>query len=90
MLTAPTPDTSLLQALGQTAASQQDFDTSLTGADAARLADHKRSEHRQPARADALKTTKDLPSQAMATVGNIAGAMLAGNPNAGSSALRRR
>ena len=86
VLTAPTPSSSLAQALGQDAASQQDFSTSLTGA--AQLASLITNAQNvsNSARADALKTTKDLQSQAMATVGNIVGGVFAGNPTAGSSA----
>jgi hypothetical protein len=85
VLTAPAPSTSLLQAMGQAAASQQDFSTSLTGqAQLASLITNAQNVS-NAARADALKTTKDLTSQAMATVGNIVGAK-SGNPNAGSSA----
>jgi len=85
LITAPTPNTSLLQAMGQAAASQQDFSTSLTGA--AQLAPLIQSGQTlaNAARQDALNTTKDLTSQAVATVGNIVGAMY-GNSTAGSSA----
>jgi hypothetical protein len=85
VLTAPAPDTSLLQDLAKLAASQQDFNASLTGA--AQLAGLVSNAQNTAnlARADALKTTKDLTAQAMATVGNIVGGMK-GNPTAGSSA----
>ncbi len=86
VLTAPTPNTSLLQAMGQAAASQQDFSSSLTGqAQLASLMTNAQNVS-NAARADALNTTKQLQSQAMATVGNIVGGMMGGNTNAGSSA----
>jgi hypothetical protein len=86
VLTAPTPDTSLLKALGQAAASQKDFDTSLTGqAQLASLITNAQNVSNS-ARADALKAATDLQSQAMATVGNIVGGIYGGNPTAGSSA----
>ncbi len=85
VITAPTPNTSLLQAMGQQAAAQQDFSTALTGA--AQLAPLVQNAQTTAnlARQDALQTTKDLTSQAVATVGNIVGAMY-GNSTAGSSA----
>jgi hypothetical protein len=86
VLTAPTPNTSLLQALGTDALNQQDFSSSLTGqAQLASLITNAQNVSNS-ARADALNTTKALQSQAMATVGNIVGGMFAGNPTAGSSA----
>ncbi|MGH3496283.1 MAG: hypothetical protein ACRDP1_02300 [Nocardioidaceae bacterium] len=85
VLTAPSPDSALLQALGQAAAGQKDFESGLTGA--AQLAGLVQNAQNTAnlARADALKTTKDLTAQAMATVGNIVGGMK-GNPTAGSTA----
>ena len=86
VLTAGPPDTSLLQAMGKDAASQQDFSASLTGA--SQLADLVKNAQNTSnlARADALKTTKELNAQAMATVGNILGGIYGGNPEAGSKA----
>jgi hypothetical protein len=86
VLTAPAPDTSLLQALSQAAASQKDFDSSLTGAQQLAGLVQNAQTTANLARADALKTTKDLNAQAMATVGNILGGIYGGNPTAGSSA----
>jgi len=86
VLTAPNPDTSLLKALGQAAASQKDFDTALTGqTQLAGLLTNAQNVSNS-ARADALKAATDLQSQAMATVGNIVGGIYGGNPTAGSSA----
>jgi hypothetical protein len=86
VLTAPNPDSALLQALGADALGQKPFSTSLTGAEqlAGLLTNAQTTAN--SARADALKTTKELQAQAMATAGNIVGGMYAGNPNAGSSA----
>lgn len=86
VLNAPTPDSSLLQALSKAAAAQQDFSSSLTGAAQLTPLITNAQNTANAARADALKTTKDLQSQAMATVGNIVGGIYGGNPNAGSSA----
>lgn len=86
VLAAPSPDTSLLKALGEAAASQKDFSTSLTGqAQLASLITNAQNVSNS-ARADALKQATDLQSQAMATVGNIVGGIYGGNPTAGSSA----
>jgi hypothetical protein len=86
VLTAPNPESALLQALGADALGQKPFSTSLTGAEqlAGLLTNAQTTAN--SARADALKTTKELQAQAMATAGNIVGGMYAGNPNAGSSA----
>jgi hypothetical protein len=86
VLTAPTPDNSLLSALAQAAAAQKDFDSGLTGAKelAGLLTNAQNTAN--AARADALKTTKDLNAQAMATAGNIVGGLYGGNPTAGSNA----
>lgn len=85
VLTAPTPDNALLQSLAQAAAAQKDFDSGLTGAkDLAGLVTNAQNTANL-ARADALKTTKELTAQAMATVGNIVGAKR-GAPDAGSKA----
>jgi uncharacterized membrane protein YgcG len=85
VLQAPTPNASLAQSLATTAAGQQDFSTTLTGA--AQLASLQQNSQNlaNQARAGALKTTQQLTGQAMATVGNIVGGMY-GNPNAGSGA----
>ena len=97
VLTAPTPDTTLLQALAKTASSVQAVDPSLTGA--AQLASLITNSQNTAAsaRADALKTTQALASSAMtaaqtllsqkmATDANASGAKT-GNPTIGSSAL---
>jgi hypothetical protein len=86
VLSAPNPDTSLLTALSQAAASQKDFDTGLTGqAQLASMITNAQNVSNS-ARADALKAATDLQSQAMATVGNIVGGIYGGNPTAGSTA----
>ena len=84
VLSAPSPDTSLLKAMGQAAASQKDFSTALTGqAQLASLITNAQNVS-NAARADALKAATDLQSQAMATVGNLLGGSK--NPKAGSDA----
>lgn len=86
VLNAPTPDTSLLQAMGKNAASQQDFSAALTGA--AQLAPLMQNAQTtaNAARQDALKSATDTQMMAMAIAGNIVGGMYGGNPTAGSSA----
>jgi hypothetical protein len=65
VLTAPTPDTSLLQALSKAAASQQDFSPTLTGAD--KLASLLTSAQTTAGSAlsDAMKANTQLVSQAL-------------------------
>jgi hypothetical protein len=71
VLTAPAPNTSLLQSLGQNFASQKDFDTALTGAaQLASLIQNTQNTASQ-ARADALKASQALTSQAMNTLGGL-------------------
>jgi len=86
ILSAPSPDSTLLQALAKTSL-QPDFSTSLTGA--AQLAPliGQTLSTAESARADALKTSKNRQAQALATAGNIVGGIYGGNPTAGSSAL---
>jgi len=77
ILSAPSPDSTLLQALAKTSL-QPDFTTSLTGA--AQLAPlmGQTLSTAESARADALKTSKDLQAQALATAGNIVGGIYGG------------
>jgi hypothetical protein len=86
VLTAPSPDTSLLQAMSKDAASQKDFATELTGASQLATLLGNAQNVSNSARADALKTSKELQSQVIATVGNIVGGLYGGNPKAGSNA----
>ncbi|CAH0442521.1 hypothetical protein LMG9673_03336 [Ralstonia pseudosolanacearum] len=86
VLTAPSPDMSLLTALGKDATSQPDFSTALTGATQLAGLLTNAQNVSNAARADALKNATTLQSQAMATVGNILGGIYGGNPTAGSSA----
>lgn len=86
VLTAPAPDSSLLASLSKDAASLKDFDSSLTNAGALAGLITNAQNVSNSARADALKTSKDLQSQVIATAGNIVGGIYGGNPNAGSSA----
>jgi hypothetical protein len=89
LITAPTPNTSLLQTLAGTAASAQAVDPALTGA--AQLAGliTNAQNTAASARADALKTTQSLASLAMATAANLVGGQQSKpNQTAGSSALQ--
>lgn len=83
---AASPGASLLTSMIQAAAGQKDFSTDITGASQLAPLILNSQKTAESARADALKTTKDLTAQAMATVGNIVGAKN-GNPSAGSDAL---
>ena len=86
VLSAPSPDSSLLQALAKEAAAQKGFDVSLTGA--AQLAGLVTNAQNvsNAARQDALKSATDTTQQTIATIGNIGGG-LTGNPDAGTNAL---
>ncbi len=86
VLTAPAPDTALLQSLGANAAAQKDFDSKLTNAEQLSGLLTNAQNVSNSARADALKTSKDLQAQVIATAGNIVGGIYGGNPNAGSNA----
>lgn len=86
VISAPTPDNSLLQALGANAAAQKDFDSSLTNAKQLSDLINNAQNTSNSARADALKTSKELQSQVIATAGNIIGGLYGGNPNAGANA----
>ncbi|MGH9406857.1 MAG: hypothetical protein ACRD3D_13600 [Terriglobia bacterium] len=83
---ATSPDTSLLTSMIQAAAGQKDFSTDITGASQLAPLILNTQKTAESARADALKTTKDLTAQAIATAGDLVGGKM-GNPNAGSNAL---
>lgn len=86
VLSAPTPDTSLLQALSKNAASQQDFNAALTGAQQLEPLMANAQNQANAARQDALKSATDTQMMAMAIAGNIVGGLYGGNPQAGSNA----
>ncbi len=86
VLSAPTPNTSLAQSLGTSAAAQPDFSSTLTGAAPLAQLGQNGQNLANAARASALQTTQQLTGQAMATVGNIVGGMYKNNKSAGSSA----
>ena len=89
VLQAPTPSTALSQALVANAAQQQDFSTSLTGADQLSTLLQSTQSLANSARADALHTSQQLTAQAMATVGNLVGASMdKAAPDAGSKAAQ--
>ncbi|HEX2681905.1 MAG TPA: hypothetical protein VHQ03_11495, partial [Candidatus Dormibacteraeota bacterium] len=71
VLTAPTPDTSLLQQLSKAAASQQDFSPSFTGAEQLASLVKNAQDTANAARSDALKANTQLVSQAMTTAANL-------------------
>jgi hypothetical protein len=69
LITAPQPNTSLLQAMGQQAASQPDFNPALTGQQQRASLMQSGQAAASQARLDAMKTS--LASQAMSTMGNL-------------------
>ena len=71
VLTAPTPDTSLLQALSKSAASQQDFSPTLTGAQQLAGLITNAQNTANAARSDALNASTKLISQAMTTAASL-------------------
>ncbi|MGH7649681.1 MAG: hypothetical protein ACREND_16320 [Gemmatimonadaceae bacterium] len=86
VLSAPAPDTTLLQALSKNAASQQDFNAALTGAQQLEPLMANAQNQANAARQDALKSATDTQMMAMAIAGNIVGGIYGGNPQAGSNA----
>ncbi|MBC2932487.1 hypothetical protein [Nocardioides sp. zg-1228] len=86
VLTAPSPDNSLLSALAAAAAAQKDFDSGLTGATQLAGLLTNSQNLANSARADSLRANSEYRAQAMATVGNILGGIYGGNPEAGSKA----
>jgi hypothetical protein len=85
---AGTADTSLVQAMVKAAAEQKDFPVDLTGASLLAPLVKNTQDTAEKARADALKTTRDLNELTIATAGNIVGGMFANSPTAGSDALK--
>jgi hypothetical protein len=85
VLSAPAPNTSLLQSLGQNAASQKDFADALTGATQLASLIQNTSNTANAARADAFNTTKALTSQAISTLGSIVTGKGSGTGKGGSS-----
>ncbi|MGO9931208.1 MAG: hypothetical protein ACLPV8_05285 [Steroidobacteraceae bacterium] len=76
LITAPQPNTSLLQAMGQQASSQPDFSPTLTGQQQlASLMQNGQSLANQ-ARSDALKTSQTMASQAMQQMTSLVGAAI--------------
>jgi hypothetical protein len=83
VLTAPAPNSSLLQSLGQNFASQKDFDTALTGATQLASLIQNTQNTASQARADALKASQDLTSQAMNTLGGLVTGKAGGDSGSG-------
>lgn len=84
--TVPGTDAALVQAMIKTAAEQQGVDASLTGAEQLAKIILGNQQTADKARADAVKNTHEFQAQALATAGNILGAIYAKNPTAGSDA----
>jgi hypothetical protein len=79
LITAPQPNTSLLQAMGQNAASQQDFSPTLTGQQQLATLMQNGQTLANQARQDALKTSADLTSKAMDTIASLVGKSMDNN-----------
>jgi hypothetical protein len=71
VLTAPTPDTTLLQALSKAAASQKDFSPEFTGAKELAGLVKNAQDTANAARSDALHASTQLISQAMSTAASM-------------------
>lgn len=84
VLAAPAPNNSLLQALGQNFASQKDFDTALTGAQQLASLIQNTQNTASAARADALKASQALTSQAINTLGGLVTGKAGGDSSDGS------
>jgi hypothetical protein len=79
LIAPPQPSTSLLQAMGQQAASQQDFSTTLTGQQQLAPLIQNAQTQANSARSDALKTSQTLASQAMTTVSGLVSQAMGGS-----------
>jgi hypothetical protein len=86
VLQAPTPSGSLAQALSAIGGGQQDFSTSLTGADDLEKLTQSSQSLANDARADALHSAQQLTAQAMATIANIVGGDKTKSTTVGSDA----
>jgi hypothetical protein len=81
LITAPQPNTGLVQAMGQQATSQPDFSPTLTGQQQLATVIGNSQAQAGQARADALKVSQQLASQSMQSMTDLAKtAMTAGNP----------
>ena len=84
LITAPQPNTSLLQAMGQQAASQPDFNAALTGQQQLSSIMQNGQTLANSARSDALKTSQGMATQALSTMATLVqSSMNAGGQAAG-------
>jgi uncharacterized membrane protein YgcG len=83
--TAPQPNTSLLQALGTASLAQKGFDTSLAGIPQLASLVQNAQTTGNAARADTLKTSQQLTSQAITTLGSIVTSQGSGGGKGGGS-----
>jgi hypothetical protein len=82
---APQPNTSLLQALGTASLAQKGFDTSLAGIQQLANLVQNAQTTGNAARADTLKTSQQLTSQAITTLGSIVTGQGSGGGKGGGS-----
>jgi hypothetical protein len=78
LITAPQPNTALLQAMGQQATSQPDFSPTYTGQQQLASLMQSGQTLANQARSDALKTSQTMASQAMQQMTSLVGAAIGG------------
>jgi hypothetical protein len=84
LITAPQPNTSLLQAMGQQAASQPDFSPNFTGQQQLASLMQNGQTLANQARSDALKTSQTMASQAMQQMTSLVGSAISAGGQAGN------
>ena len=83
LITAPQPNTALLQSMGQAASAQQDFSSDFTGQkQLASLVSNGQS-LANAARSDALKTSQSMAAQAMSQMTDLVKSSMQANPMGG-------
>jgi hypothetical protein len=83
LITAPQPNTGLLQAMGQQATSQPDFSPTLTGQQQLSGLMQNTQTLANQARSDALKTSQDMSSQALTAMTSVITAALGASGSGG-------
>ncbi|MBV9154310.1 MAG: hypothetical protein JO204_21290 [Alphaproteobacteria bacterium] len=80
LITAPQPNTALLQAMGDQAAKQADFNSALTGQQQLSSIMQGGQSLANQARSDALKTSQTMASKAMDQLSSLVGSAMKGSP----------
>jgi hypothetical protein len=86
LITAPQPNTSLLQAMGQAASAQQDFSPNFTGQQQLAGLMTNGQNLANAARSDALKTSQSMATQAMSQMTSLVNTAMQANPMGGGAA----